>query len=741
MTIIIAYMETLLIRYGYALLFLGVAVEGEVFLLAASYLAHRGIFSLPLVILVAVIANCGADQIYYVLARTRGYAWLQKRFGEHPRYQKVVNLMARHGSWLLLGSRYAFGFRIIIPAACGALGMPPLRFTIINILASLVWALPTSLLGFYLGRFAEILFIDIQKYEFWLLCAFAVAATIILLIRHARRAEWIEDLKAADIHTFVPFLIAVMGLINLLSAILPRDPQSMRELRDWLPLEVTQRSRPLMLFAGIALLQVSRNLARRKELAWYVAVAAMSLSLLLHITRAFDLHHSLVAGLLLAYLLYNRRRFYALSDPFSIRLGLLMIPLMAAAVFAYGYIGLADMQNQFTWYPGAAPFNETIRSGILILEPNLDPNTEHAARFLGSLQVAGWLARIYVLVLFLRPVILRRRMEAPSPEIERIFRAHSRHSLSVFAVQGDKHHMLVAGGRGLIAYAIRGSVALTCGDPIVPDELFEPGVNEYLGFCRKNGWTPCFYEAAEVRLPVYQTLGLHTLKMAEEAVLDLREFGLAGNKRANLRAMVNKVAKTGMTVSRYDRLAQPDVAIDEQLEEISQEWLAEKHLGEMGFTIGRFSLETLKGIPVFIAIMADKVVAFCSWSPYRGGQAVVLDLMRKRSDAVAGTMDFLLAHSLLQLQSAGFAEGSLANAPLANVTGPRGSLEKGVALLFENMNSFYGYKNLFQFKKKFAPSWEGRYLVYPKGTDLLRVSYALASVHSSGGLLQLILRR
>ena len=51
-------------------------------------------------------------------------------------------------------------------------------------------------------------------------------------------------------------------------------------------------------------------------------------------------------------------------------------------------------------------------------------------------------------------------------------------------------------------------------------------------------------------------------------------------------------------------------------------------------------------------------------------------------------MDVLLAHSLLQLQATGIAQASLANAPLANVSQPRGPLEKGVALLFEHMNAF-----------------------------------------------------
>jgi phosphatidylglycerol lysyltransferase len=101
----------------------------------------------------------------------------------------------------------------------------------------------------------------------------------------------------------------------------------------------------------------------------------------------------------------------------------------------------------------------------------------------------------------------------------------------------------------------------------------------------------------------------------------------------------------------------------------------------------------------------------------------------------------LLAESLLQLKAAGLDEASLSNAPLANVGDPHGTLDRGVALIFEKMNSFYGYKNLFQFKKKFYPRWEGRFLVYPAGTDLPRVAYALTGVHNSGGLLQLFLRR
>jgi lysylphosphatidylglycerol synthetase-like protein (DUF2156 family) len=229
--------------------------------------------------------------------------------------------------------------------------------------------------------------------------------------------------------------------------------------------------------------------------------------------------------------------------------------------------------------------------------------------------------------------------------------------------------------------------------------------------------------------------------MAEEAVVDLGSFSLAGGKRAALRSMVHKVTRMGLVVRRYDRAVAPEPAIDEQLEEISETWLAEKRLGEMGFSIGRFSLESLGEAFVFLCMEGEKVVAFTSWRVYKRGRAALLDLMRKRADAQSGTMDLLVSRSLEELKAAGLEEASLANAPLANVGEPRHGLERGVDLLFENLNSFYGYKNLFQFKKKFAPRWEGRYLVYPHGAELPRVAYALTGVHGAGGLRRLVLGR
>jgi len=734
-------MEALLLKYGYALLFLGVAVEGEAFLAAASLLVHRGYFRLPLVIAVAVAGNTAADLVYYFAARARGKEWLARRYGGNPYYRRVVAGMERHGRWLLLGSRFAFGFRILIPAACGALGMPPGAFVPLVVLAGALWAIPTAALAFYAGRAIESLLVDLRGYEVLIAAAVVLVPAAYLGARRLERLVRRQDLRFGDLHGLVPFAVGLMGLLNLVSAIVPRPPETVAILQRWLPLEVTQRSRPLMLFAGLALLQVTRSLARRKELAWWVASLALSVSFLSHLGRAFDLHHSLVAGVLLAYLVIFRRRFYARSDPASLKKALLMAPVLGLTVLVYGYVGLSRLRGEFAWDLGATPLSEALRSGIAVLEPHVDPTTDHAARFLGSLQMAGWLARLYLLALVLRAVVLHDRIEAPPEDVERLFRAHGRHSLAAFAIQPDKHHLLLAGGRGLVAYAVRRSVALACGDPLASAEDLKECARGFVEHCWHNGWTPCVYEAAEESRPVWRALGLRSLKIAEEAVLDLPGFSLAGGKRAALRALTHKVTRVGLTVRPYRRDQGPDAAIDEQLEEISEEWLAAKRLGEMGFTLGRFSLEALDGVRVFLCLSAERVEAFCSWLPYRAGQAAVVDLMRKRNDAVSGTMDLLLAESLQALRDEGLQQASLANAPLANVGEPRGPLDRGVALLFENLNAFYGYKNLFQFKKKFAPRWEGRYLVYPHGSDLPRIAAAMTLVHGSGGFLQLLLKR
>jgi phosphatidylglycerol lysyltransferase len=731
--------EALLVKYGYVLLFGGVIVEGEIFLLTAAFLAHHGYFDVPTVIAVAVAATMLGDQVYYQAARARGRAWLERRKGVRAKYARIIDLTARRGPWLLLASRYTYGFRIVIPAACGAVGMPAGLFTFMDFIAVAVWAGLMAALGYYGGAAIAGYLHDFQKIFVWIVVAGVLCAAAVFSFRRMNREARLRELGMADVHAVMPFVMSLLGVVNIVSALWPHS--AARAVSRLLPLEASHGSRAVMLFAGIALLQVTRHLARRKELAWWVAVLALSLSFASHVWPELDVTHALVSGLLLAYLLAFRRRFHALSDPASLRRALFMVPVLGAVVLAYGWLGLTRLGLEFEWPPGVTPLMEAVRDGIFIQPPRVRPLGRDAERFLNSLAVAGWLARLYVLILLLRPVVVRGRQEAPPEVVEDLSRRYGHRSLSAFAVGADKHHVLVAGERGLVAFAVRHSAAVACGDPLSPPEALEESIRDFIGRCRRNGWTPAFYGVAEENAPAYQKAGLKLLPIAQEGVRSLRE-GLPAAWPEALSAKLDEARAGGLRVRRYHRSLVPQPLLDEELEEVSEAWLKERRLGELRFSLGSFSLEEIDGHPTFVCESARGVEAFCSWLPYAAGRRVVLDLLRRRPDAAPGCRELLLAESLAALAEAGLEEASFGIISVSRpeaVDGP----QKGNSRLerfLDRLGTAYGYKDLFALRDAFGPRWQARYLALPSDRSLPRVALALADVHTTRGLRQLLRR-
>jgi phosphatidylglycerol lysyltransferase len=732
--------EALLVKYGYILLFGGVIVEGEIFLLTAAFLAHRGTFDLPTVVAVAVAATMLGDQVYYQAARARGRAWLERRKGARAKYARIIDLTARRGPWLLLVSRYTYGFRIVIPAACGAVGMPAGLFTFMDFIAVAVWAALMAALGYYGGAAIAGYLHDFQRIVVWIVVAGILCVAAVFSVRRMNREARLRELGMADVHAVMPFVMSLLGVVNIASALWPHSATT-RAVSRLLPLEVSFGSRAVMLFAGIALLQVTRHLARRKELAWWVAVLALSLALVSHVWPELDVPHAIVSGLLLAYLLAFRRRFHALSDPATLRRALVMVPILGAVVVAYGWLGFTRLGLRFEWPPGTTPLMEAVRDGILIQPPRVRPLGRDAERFLNSLAVAGWLARLYGLVLLLRPVVVRGRQEAPPEVVDDLTRRHGHYSLSAFAARADKHHLVVAGERGLVAFAVRHSAAIACGDPLAPPEALEESVRDFVERCRRNGWTPAFYGVAEENVPGYGKAGLKLLQIAQEGVVSLRELNPPAWPAA-LSAKLDEARAAGLRVRRYHRSLVPEPLLDEALEEVSEAWLKERRLGELRFSLGSFSLEEIDGHPMLVCESARGVEAFCSWLPYAAGRRVVLDLLRRRPDAAAGCRELLLAESL-----AGFAEAGLEEASFGIISVSRppavDETRKGNSRLerfLDRLGTAYGYKDLFALKDAFGPRWQARYLALPSDRSLPRVALALADVHTTRGLGQLLRR-
>lgn len=204
----------------------------------------------------------------------------------------------------------------------------------------------------------------------------------------------------------------------------------------------------------------------------------------------------------------------------------------------------------------------------------------------------------------------------------------------------------------------------------------------------------------------------------------------------SIRTSMNKLNKLGFVAE----VLEPPLS-EEHLEElrlISDEWLAEMHGREKSFSLGWFDHSYVRSCPVMVVRSeTGAIIAFANiLSEYQHNEATI-DLMRRRSEAPSGTMDFLFVKLFEWAANSGYDTFNLGLSPLAGV-GEKSKdpmAEKALRFVYEHVNQFYSFKGLHSFKEKFKPQWSPRYLVYDGPGSLLTTAYAIMNADSGGGLI------
>src|SRR5262249_52171999 len=124
-----------------------------------------------------------------------------------------------------------------------------------------------------------------------------------------------------------------------------------------------------------------------------------------------------------------------------------------------------------------------------------------------------------------------------------------------------------------------------------------------------------------------------------------------------------------------------------------------------------------------------RLEAFCTWLPYRGGEGMALELLRRRTAAPANGRERLLAASLDALAATGAREASLGLPPVIATNGTRGPA--GPFGGGERLGSIYQYDDLVAVKDLIVARWEPRHLVYPSDAALPRIAVAVVDAHTT----------
>lgn len=527
-------------------------------------------------------------------------------------------------------------------------------------------------------------------------------------------------------------LTLVMGVINLSSAIIPALQNRLQLIETILPLEVRHGSRITSALAGFALILLASALWRRKRTAWLLTLVLLVVSIISHLLKGLDFEEaSLGLGLILLLILL-RSSFHAETDRPSIRQGLIVLAAALLFTLLYGAIGFYILDRQFkVTYALWPALQQSILMFTSFSNSGLQPLTRYARYFADSIYIIGAGTLGFSFLMLLRPVLVRE----PASENERmqateIVTKYGHTALARATLFDDKSYFF-ASPETMIAYASSGRGAIVLGDPIGPAAEIPEAISAFKKFCARNDWLPAYASVLPDHLEAYRDAGYETLCIGYEAIVDLSQFTLEGSQNKGLRYEVNHMQKLG-----YHAEIQPPPLNDDlmwQLRLISDAWLTMRHGGEMHFSDGWFDDAYLRnGSAAVVHTPEGTPIAFANLVPEYQKNELTIDLMRRYRQVEHGTMEYLFSSMLQWAKDQGVATFSLGLSAIVGVgekpEDPR--VEQALHTISEYVSRFYNFKGLHEFKEKFHPNWEPRYLVYPGAASLPLVLSTLLKVHS-----------
>jgi lysylphosphatidylglycerol synthetase-like protein (DUF2156 family) len=359
------------------------------------------------------------------------------------------------------------------------------------------------------------------------------------------------------------------------------------------------------------------------------------------------------------------------------------------------------------------------------------PTSRTASVFLVSLSL------IPIVVFFSVLLVLFIRTRKPAAAVNReraleLLHTYGGGNLSWMATWPDNAHFVTADRKAAIAYQVKGGTAVALGDPVGAPESVTAAIAEFARDCETHGWVPCMFSSTRAVLPQTNALGWRHVQVAEDTVIDLPTLQFKGKAWQDVRTALNRAAKSDIQF-RMVRLADESFAMVQQARGISDQWVSDKGLPEMGFTLGGIDEALDPEVRVGLAVDAHGILqGITSWLPVYGPGAVVqgwtLDVMRRLPDGFRPVMEFMIASACLAFKEQGALTVSLSGAPLARSEEDDdglGGVDAVLNQLGEMLEPVYGFRSLHQFKTKFKPRYEPMYMVFPDEAALPRIALAL----------------
>ncbi|MDR6970472.1 DUF2156 domain-containing protein [Leifsonia shinshuensis] len=450
-------------------------------------------------------------------------------------------------------------------------------------------------------------------------------------------------------------------------------------------------------------------------------------------------------------LIVFRRHFTVMPSARAVRRYLLLVTITGVALIGlYVLVGWLQKDTGFTRPIDLSDlFDDVLERFVpvsfLRREPvQYLPTTPLATIVYHNIGTVFWLVAIIGAIPAMLGRGLRRRGTGEAAHVRELLHRGGGDAISFMATWPGNSYWFDPIGGGAIAYRVEGRVALTTGGPFGDPGPKDGAIQGFARFCDDNGWIPVFYSVEAHHAGLFERLGWSTMTVAEETVIRPQLWATTGKKWQDVRSSINRAERAGIR-SEWTTFAALSLTAAVQLSDISEQWVAEKDLPEMGFTLG--GLDELRDPEVRLMLAVNegdgpengRIEAVTSWLPtYRNGIVVgwTLDFMRRRPDSINGVMEFLIAEAATRMKADGIEFMSLSAAPLAHTAGAqegeKDTTDRLLGYLSSSLEPVYGFRSLLKFKQKFQPELHPLIMAYPDPVALPAIGIALVRAYLPG---------
>jgi lysyl-tRNA synthetase class 2 len=515
---------------------------------------------------------------------------------------------------------------------------------------------------------------------------------------------------------------ALVGLINVASSLTPNVRWRGHLLLELEPIEVVKLFHAFALPTGAALLLVAPYLLKRRRRAWQAAVGLTLALGLLNVLKGLDFEEAAVSWVAAGLLIWARPAFGVRHDSLTLRSAVWRVPLLGIAGLSMAAFATWASQGRPSW---SAVARET---GDLLLWQSGPLHFEHHFAWLPLgvhlLELGTLLAMAYAIF---RPLAAPSKLPGPQTRSAAadLVRAHGSDTLSFFKLRPDKHYLFGSDGRAFVGYRIENGVLLLSGDPVGPEASLRPLLADLREFAETRGLKLGAVGASGPHCPLYEELGLRTIYLGDEAILELDQFSLEGRAIRKVRQSVTRLGKAGFSAELHS-VSSLDSATASEVELVLER--GREGAPERGFSMAMDSIRSAADHDTVVVLARDETGAVrgvLHFVPCYGRPAMSLSFMRRDPDTPNGLTEFLVVKAAELLRDRGVEEISLNFAAFAKwIRSPQRRSERALGKLIALGNPFFQIESLYRFNAKFFPRWEPRYLVYEGTFGLARAGIA-----------------